>query len=45
VNVSAAEESVKGIARGIDPHGAFLLETPQGLKRFLAGDVTVRAER
>jgi biotin-(acetyl-CoA carboxylase) ligase len=30
------------MARGIDVHGALLLETPAGVQRFIAGDVTVR---
>ncbi|MBV6416450.1 MAG: Bifunctional ligase/repressor BirA [Steroidobacteraceae bacterium] len=32
-----------GIARGIDAGGALLVETPAGLQRFVAGDVSVRA--
>jgi biotin-(acetyl-CoA carboxylase) ligase len=40
----AAEGTVKGIARGIDLEGALLVETPQGLLRFISGDVSVRAE-
>jgi len=42
VAVSAAEGIARGLARGVDVHGALLLETPQGVKRFIAGDVTVR---
>lgn len=42
VNVSGAEGVSRGLARGIDLHGALLLETPQGVKRFISGDVTVR---
>jgi BirA family biotin operon repressor/biotin-[acetyl-CoA-carboxylase] ligase len=42
VEVAAADEVTRGLARGIDVHGALLLETPQGVKRFIAGDVTVR---
>jgi BirA family transcriptional regulator, biotin operon repressor / biotin---[acetyl-CoA-carboxylase] ligase len=44
VSVSADAGTVKGLARGIDLHGAFLLETPDGVKRFVSGDVTVRAD-
>jgi BirA family transcriptional regulator, biotin operon repressor / biotin---[acetyl-CoA-carboxylase] ligase len=44
VNVSGGEGNSRGLARGIDLHGALLLETPQGLKRFISGDVTVRAQ-
>lgn len=44
VSVQAGEETVRGIARGIDLTGALLVETPQGLKKFLSGEVTVRPE-
>lgn len=43
VSVSAADGTAKGLARGIDLHGALLLETPQGVRRFVSGDVTVRS--
>jgi BirA family transcriptional regulator, biotin operon repressor / biotin---[acetyl-CoA-carboxylase] ligase len=43
VSVNAAHGMTRGLARGIDLHGALIVETPQGLKRFIAGDVTVRA--
>jgi BirA family biotin operon repressor/biotin-[acetyl-CoA-carboxylase] ligase len=42
VNVSSGEESVRGLARSIDLSGALLVETPQGLKKFFSGEVTVR---
>jgi BirA family biotin operon repressor/biotin-[acetyl-CoA-carboxylase] ligase len=44
VSVSGAEGTAKGLARGIDVHGALLLETPRGLQRFISGDVTVRPD-
>jgi BirA family transcriptional regulator, biotin operon repressor / biotin---[acetyl-CoA-carboxylase] ligase len=44
VKVSAADAIARGIARGIDLHGALLIETPDGVKRFISGDVTVRAD-
>ncbi len=44
VNVQSAEMSARGIARGIDIGGALLVETPQGLRKFVSGDVSVRAE-
>jgi BirA family transcriptional regulator, biotin operon repressor / biotin---[acetyl-CoA-carboxylase] ligase len=44
VNVSTANGTAQGYARGIDLHGALLLDTPEGVKRFVSGDVTVRAE-
>ena len=42
VDVSAADGVARGVARGIDLRGALMLETPQGLRRFVSGDVTVR---
>ena len=43
VDVKAVEGiSSRGLARGIDLQGALLLETPQGIRRFISGDVTVR---
>jgi BirA family biotin operon repressor/biotin-[acetyl-CoA-carboxylase] ligase len=42
VTVTAAESFAKGVARGIDLDGALLVETPQGLLRFISGDVSVR---
>ena len=44
VTVTAADSFAKGVARGIDLDGALLVETPQGLLRFISGDVSVRAE-
>jgi BirA family biotin operon repressor/biotin-[acetyl-CoA-carboxylase] ligase len=44
VEVRAAEGSTaRGFARGIDLHGALILETPAGVQRFISGDVSVRA--
>jgi len=42
VTVMAADGPAKGVGRGIDLDGAFLVETPQGLLRFVSGDVSVR---
>ena len=42
VEVHAAHGMVRGLARGIDVHGGFLIETAQGVRRFISGDVTVR---
>src|SRR5437773_5696 len=42
VDGTAADGVAHGLAGGVDVHGALLVETPQGLKRFIAGDVTVR---
>jgi len=43
VDVHTLEGVARGLARGIDLHGALVLETPQGVRRFVSGDVTVRA--
>lgn len=45
VTVSLGEDRHAGIARGIDTAGALLVETPAGLRRFIAGEVTVRAQQ
>jgi BirA family biotin operon repressor/biotin-[acetyl-CoA-carboxylase] ligase len=42
VEVRTPEGSFPGIARGIDMHGALIVEARGGLKRFISGDVTVR---
>jgi BirA family transcriptional regulator, biotin operon repressor / biotin---[acetyl-CoA-carboxylase] ligase len=44
VSVAGAGGDSLGIARGIDLHGALLLETHAGIQRVIAGDVTVRPE-
>ncbi len=44
VRVENAGEITRGVARGIDAHGALLVETPSGVLRFVSGEVTVRAE-
>jgi BirA family biotin operon repressor/biotin-[acetyl-CoA-carboxylase] ligase len=43
VNVNGAQGVAHGVARGIDPDGALLVETARGLERFVSGDVSVRA--
>jgi BirA family biotin operon repressor/biotin-[acetyl-CoA-carboxylase] ligase len=42
VTVQAVDGVTKGLARGIDLHGALVVETPHGLKKFISGDVSVR---
>jgi BirA family biotin operon repressor/biotin-[acetyl-CoA-carboxylase] ligase len=42
VNVEIAGEITRGMARGIDAHGALLVETPGGVQRFISGEVSVR---
>ncbi len=44
VSVQAGDTSARGIARGIDIGGALLIETPQGLRKFVSGEVSVRPE-
>jgi BirA family transcriptional regulator, biotin operon repressor / biotin---[acetyl-CoA-carboxylase] ligase len=44
VNVTTVQDTARGIARGIDMDGALLLETPNGLVRFVSGEVSVRPE-
>ncbi len=43
IDVHTLEGVARGLARGIDLHGALVVETPQGVRRFISGDVTVRA--
>jgi BirA family biotin operon repressor/biotin-[acetyl-CoA-carboxylase] ligase len=43
VRVVAAGGPIEGIARGIDRDGALRVETPRGVERLLAGEVSVRA--
>ena len=43
IDVHTMEGISRGLARGIDLHGALVVETPQGVRRFISGDVTVRA--
>jgi BirA family transcriptional regulator, biotin operon repressor / biotin---[acetyl-CoA-carboxylase] ligase len=45
VHVENLGEITRGVARGVDSHGALLVETPEGLRRFISGEVTVRLER
>ena len=44
VRVENAGEITRGVARGIDSHGALLVETPAGVRRFISGEVTVRID-
>lgn len=45
VRIENQGEITRGIARGIDAHGALLVETPGEVRRFISGEVTVRSER
>ena len=42
VSVTGGQGVSEGVAAGIDMHGALLIETPEGVQRFLSGDVSVR---
>jgi BirA family transcriptional regulator, biotin operon repressor / biotin---[acetyl-CoA-carboxylase] ligase len=44
VNVVAAGGTARGVARGIDLRGALLVETRDGVRKFVSGDVSVRAD-
>jgi BirA family biotin operon repressor/biotin-[acetyl-CoA-carboxylase] ligase len=42
VALHSHEHTVTGVAAGVDEQGALLLKTPQGLKRFVSGDLSLR---
>lgn len=44
VDVIAADGTARGVARGVDLRGALLVETRDGVRRFVTGDVSVRAD-
>src|SRR6185312_11325648 len=44
VRIENAGEITRGVARGIDTHGALLVATPTGVQRFISGEVTVRID-
>ena len=44
VRIENLGEITRGVARGIDAHGALLLETPGGVRSFISGEVSVRVE-
>jgi BirA family biotin operon repressor/biotin-[acetyl-CoA-carboxylase] ligase len=44
VRVENAGVITRGVARGIDAHGALLVENPDGVQRFISGEVTVRID-
>ena len=45
VRIENAGEVSRGVARGIDAHGALLVEAPGGVRRFVSGEVTVRVDQ
>jgi len=44
INVFLGESVVTGIAEGVSPSGALLVQTGEGLKTFYAGEVSVRKQ-
>jgi BirA family transcriptional regulator, biotin operon repressor / biotin---[acetyl-CoA-carboxylase] ligase len=44
VSVRGATARTRGVARGIDASGALVLETREGIRRFVSGEVSVRAD-
>ena len=36
------EQEIRGIARGIDDRGALRLETDEGIKYYLGGEISLR---
>jgi BirA family biotin operon repressor/biotin-[acetyl-CoA-carboxylase] ligase len=40
--VLLGESVIFGTARGVDPEGALLLETPDGVRRFVSGEASLR---
>ncbi|HEY1899367.1 MAG TPA: biotin--[acetyl-CoA-carboxylase] ligase [Steroidobacteraceae bacterium] len=44
VNVTTVQGTTRGVARGIDMDGALLVQTSDGLVRFVSGEVSVRSE-
>jgi BirA family transcriptional regulator, biotin operon repressor / biotin---[acetyl-CoA-carboxylase] ligase len=45
VRIENAGEISRGVARGVDAHGALLVESPGGVRRFISGEVTVRVDQ
>lgn len=43
VNVLQADRTIAGIARGVSEDGSLLVDTAQGLQRFVSGEVSLRA--
>jgi BirA family biotin operon repressor/biotin-[acetyl-CoA-carboxylase] ligase len=42
VALHSHEHTITGVAAGVDEQGALLLKTPQGVKRFVSGDLSLR---
>jgi BirA family biotin operon repressor/biotin-[acetyl-CoA-carboxylase] ligase len=44
VRVLSGESVISGTARGVDSDGALLLETPDGVRRFVSGEASLRVD-
>ncbi|MNH25948.1 Bifunctional ligase/repressor BirA [compost metagenome] len=42
VRLLMGEQEIRGIARGIDDRGALRLETDEGIKYYLGGEISLR---
>lgn len=42
ITVLNGDERTRGLARGVDMTGALLVEAPQGVRKFVSGEVSVR---
>lgn len=45
VRILLGKHQQKGIAKGIDEHGALMVKQADGLKRYFGGEVSIRAEQ
>ncbi|CAM3858217.1 Bifunctional ligase/repressor BirA [Vibrio aerogenes CECT 7868] len=44
VKLLMGDQVVRGIERGIDTHGAVLLETEEGIRSFVGGEISLRSD-
>ncbi|SHO58027.1 bifunctional biotin--[acetyl-CoA-carboxylase] ligase/biotin operon repressor BirA [Vibrio quintilis] len=44
VKLLMGERIIRGIERGIDAHGAVLLETEEGIRSFVGGEISLRSD-
>ena len=42
VGKAVSRDNVRGIVLEIDAEGALVMDTPDGIKRFLSGDITIQ---
>ena len=45
INVLGVKETFAGVAEDIDQDGALLVRTEEGIRRVLAGDVSIRPRK